>query len=330
MAETGKRVRRTRVPTEAERQGRPWNVTILRAIQPDGSLTWSDHNQLTDYQEIWESGGGAYFNTVWMQDPSGLAGEVFKSEWFRYFAHPSYSESRQSATRPGQLVTVTASDLLAEGEIQAIIPDLRGMLSLQACDLAIRQHDSADWYVRVNAYASRESELYIEDVQRARLNETEMVEDILRASERYNAKAIGIESVAFQSLVFRLVARRSQRHFVELDPAGRDKVLRARPLAARYQMGRVYHLYGARWLKPFEFELQEFPGGRWDDQVDSAAYVHELAVRFSPDTWRNAAAVQEGLRRRRRLDEVLVTGDRLSGDRFSKAFDRLPPGSRPW
>jgi predicted phage terminase large subunit-like protein len=304
--------RRTRTPTDQEKQGRPWNVTILRAIRPDGTLTWPDHNQITDYQEIWESGGSAYFNTVWMQDPSGLAGEVFRPEWYLYYQHPKYSEDRPSATRPGQLVTVTATDLLAEGEIHAIIPDLREMFSLMACDLAIKQSDTADWYAHVNAYASRQGELFIEDVYRGRHNETEMVEQILLAAGKYKAKAIGIESVAFQSLVFRMVARRSQRHFVELDPANRDKVLRARPLAARYQMGKVFHLYGARWRKAFEYELQEFPGGKWDDQTDAAAYVHELAVRFHPDTWREVMAMQSEMRRRRHLDDVVVSGSKLA------------------
>src|SRR5579859_6246017 len=113
-------VRRTRTPTEAERVGRPWNVTILRAISPAGGLTWPEHNDLEAYRDIWESGGSAYFNTVWMQDPSGLAGEVFRPDWFAYYVHPSYAEDRPSSTRPGMTVTVTANDMLAAGEIAAI------------------------------------------------------------------------------------------------------------------------------------------------------------------------------------------------------------------
>ncbi len=304
-------LRRSRNPTEAERVGRPWNVTILRAIAPDGQLTWPEHNDLETYRDIWESGGSAYFNCVWMQDPAGLAGEIFRQEWFAYYVHRAYTEERPSSTRPGQQVTLTAEDLLASGEVQRIIPDLRELLSLQACDLAIKQSDTADWYARCSAYASREGELFIEDVHRGRYTETQMVEDILRASERYNARAIGIESVAFQSLVFRMVARKSQRHFVELDPAGRDKVLRARPLAARYQMGKVFHLYGARWLKPAEYELLEFPGGKFDDQIDSMAYCHEMAVRFRPDTWKDVGRLQSELRQRGVIGDAVARAESI-------------------
>ncbi|HEX4620124.1 MAG TPA: hypothetical protein VH208_01030 [Myxococcaceae bacterium] len=316
--------RLTRTPSATERAGRPWNVTLLRAIAPDGQLAWPEHNDIEAYRDIWESGGSAYFQCVWMQDPAGLAGEVFRPEWFQYFAHPAYTEDRPSSTRPGQTVTLTAEDLLAAGDVQAIIPDLRELFSIQACDLAIRQSDTADYYARVNAHASRQAELFIEDVYQARHTETEMVEDILRASERYKARAVGIESVAFQSLVFRMVTRKSQRHFVELDPANRDKVLRARPLAARYQMGRVYHLYGARWQKPYEFQLQEFPGGRHDDMVDAAAYVHELAVRFQPDTWKDVQRVQEELRTRRVLDDAVAPGGLFGA--VTGGSGRLPSG----
>ena len=284
-------------------------MTLLRALRADGTLTWPEHNDIDAYRDIWESGGSAYFNTVWMQDPSGLDGAVFRPDWFAYYAHPSYLEERPSAVRPGRTVVLTAADLLAAGEIQRVIPDLRELVSLQACDLAIKQSDSADYTARVNAYASRDGELFFEDVNQARFTETEMVEDILRASTKFNAKAIGIESVAFQSLVFRMVARRSQRHFVELEPAGRDKVLRARPLAARYQMGKVFHLHGARWRKTYEFQLAEFPGGRHDDLVDAAAYLHEMAVKYHPDTWRDVHEVQRDLRRRRTIDEVIPRGE---------------------
>lgn len=315
--------RRTRTPAESERSGRPWNVTLLRALRSDGTLTWPEHNDMDAYRDIWESGGSAYFNTVWMQDPSGLSGEVFRPDWFAYYCHSSYIEERASSTRPGQTVALTADDLLSSGEVQRVMPDRREMVSLQACDLAIRQTDTADYYARVNVFASREGELYVEDVHQARLTETEMVEDILRASARFNARAVGIESVAFQSLVFRMVARRSQRHFVELDPAGRDKVLRARPLAARYQQGRVFHLHGARWRKTYEFQLTEFPGGRHDDMVDAAAYVHEMAVRYHPDSWREVQEIQASLRRHRELDEVVARGEGV------RAFMALSDGRRP-
>jgi predicted phage terminase large subunit-like protein len=55
--------------------------------------------------------------------------------------------------------------------------------------------------------------------------------------------------------------------------ADTDKVSRARPMAARYEIGTAYHKTGAPWLSTFEDELIAFPNGEHDDQVDTASYA---------------------------------------------------------
>jgi len=52
-----------------------------------------------------------------------------------------------------------------------------------------------------------------------------------------------------------------------------DKVARARTIAARYEAGTVFHRRGAAWCDAWENELADFPTGRHDDQVDTAAYA---------------------------------------------------------
>jgi hypothetical protein len=77
-------------------------------------------------------------------------------------------------------------------------------------------------------------------------------------------------------------------------------------------MGKVLHRYGARWLRPFEYELQEFPNGRFDDQLDAASYCHEMAVKFNPNSWREVGVVQRDIRRRQTLDDVVARGESLA------------------
>jgi predicted phage terminase large subunit-like protein len=57
---------------------------------------------------------------------------------------------------------------------------------------------------------------------------------------------------------------------VEAAREGGDKELRANPLAAQVNAGNVSILAGA-WNKAFKDELEAFPGGKFDDQVDAAA-----------------------------------------------------------
>ena len=287
-------------------------MTLLRALNGDGTLLWPGHDDLDVYRNIYESGGGPLFLSIWMQDPSGLAGEVFRPEWFQGYAHPGYTERQPSAIRPGAEVTVTAKELLAEGEIQAILPDMRTLVSLGACDLAIKQKETADFYARVCCYVSRDGQMFIEDAHQARYTETEMVEDMTRAGKRYRCRAIGIESVSFQSLVFRLATKGSHLPFVELDPQRFDKVIRARPVAARYQAMKVFHLHNSPWRQKFEYQLMSFPGGAHDDLVDGLAYAHELAVKHSSGDFKDLTEIQRSMRRQGDLavDHVLPPAER--------------------
>lgn len=296
----GKRspTRLTRVPPEHEALGRPWRACILRALHPDGSILWPEHNSLEQYRDIYESGGSALFLSIWLQDPSGLAGEVFHPEWIQEFCYPSTTEVQPSAVNPGRDVILTAKELLAEGLVQAILPDIRLLVSLQAHDLAIKQTQTADYYVRCNGYASRTGELFIHDVRQAKLTDLEMVDDMAQAGRRYRARAIGVESVGFQSLMFRTAKREHGRlPFVELDPEGRDKVMRARPLADHCERRKVYLLYGARWSQVVTAQLLSFPGGAHDDIVDAMAYLYEMAGKYALGDFADLSRAQEHIRR---------------------------------
>jgi predicted phage terminase large subunit-like protein len=305
--------RLTREPTDREAVGRPWRATILRALNPDGSVIWPDHCSLEAWQGIYESGGSAYFSSIWMQDPSGLAGDVFHPEWFQEFAPPGYQEEQPSPVRAGATVTVTAQDLLREGVIQAILPDVRGLVSLQAHDLAIKQSETADFYCRANAYVAGDRSLYVHDVRVAKLTDLQMMEDVVTAARRTKARSIGIEAVGFQSLMFNQLRRDHPRlPIVELDPANRDKVMRARPLADHFERGKVFLLYGARWNPNVRYQLMEFPGGAHDDVPDTLAYLFEMALQHTPGALDALAQLQTELRVRSGLHDAMGgSGSRL-------------------
>jgi predicted phage terminase large subunit-like protein len=270
----------------------------LRAINPDGTILWPEHNSLEQYRDIYESGGSALFKAIWLQDPSGLAGEVFHPEWWQEFATAGQTEQQPSEVRPGHFVTLTAAELLREGLVQAILPDVRRLVSLQAHDLAIKQTETADFYCRANGYGSVQGDLFIHDMRLAKLTDLEALDDMAQAGRRYACRAIGIESNGFQSLMFNMAKRSAGRlPWKELEPAGRDKVIRARPFADHMERRKVYFHYGARWLQAVRYQLLEFPGGAHEDAVDALAYLYEMATRYTPGQFRELAEVQEELRR---------------------------------
>lgn len=60
----------------------------------------------------------------------------------------------------------------------------------------------------------------------------------------------------------------------EINPTG-DKTVRAAPFSSACEAGNVKLVRGA-WINAFLDEIEAFPGGRHDDQVDVAAYAYQL------------------------------------------------------
>jgi hypothetical protein len=83
--------------------------------------------------------------------------------------------------------------------------------------------------------------------------------------------------VTFEGTFVRELLSRTNLPAVAVHP-DRDKVTRARTLAARYEAGKVYHLRSAPGLADFEDELVAFPSGRHDDQVDGAVLGADLGT----------------------------------------------------
>jgi predicted phage terminase large subunit-like protein len=80
------------------------------------------------------------------------------------------------------------------------------------------------------------------------------------------------------------------------DPVRGDKIARAEPVAAQWQVGNVLLLAGD-WNAPFLEELRAFPAGKHDDQPDALAGAFRMAAAV-PMAWapRDLAALSSGRR----------------------------------
>jgi predicted phage terminase large subunit-like protein len=87
--------------------------------------------------------------------------------------------------------------------------------------------------------------------------------------------AVNIESVVFQVTFTREMLRMTNLPARAVYP-DKDKVARARSLAARYEAGKVFHLKGAPGIRGFEAELVGFPNAEHDDTVDAAVYAADV------------------------------------------------------
>jgi len=81
--------------------------------------------------------------------------------------------------------------------------------------------------------------------------------------------------VTFASTFAREVLARTRLPAREVHP-DRDKVTRARALAARMEAGKVSFLRGAPGIEMLKAQLTAFPNGEHDDLVDAAVYAADL------------------------------------------------------
>jgi predicted phage terminase large subunit-like protein len=126
--------------------------------------------------------------------------------------------------------------------------------------------------------APRQFELWIKDVKRFRLDAPKrdnLILNITVSDTPYVEVAIesSLDSKdAFKTLQNILIG---QRVVKSIQTKG-DKVVRATPLEPIFEAGDVYVPEGATWLQAWIDELQSFPSGTHDDQVDnlSAGFIH--------------------------------------------------------
>lgn len=260
----------------AELSRKGWPVHVRRALAEEGRALWPSYWPAARLALKREELGSAIFDLQYQNDPSGMGGNIFKRDWFRYV------------------------ERLPAGSRRA------GM------DLAAGAKERSDYTALVEWFEDAELNLYMVGAFRERLDEGHRAWLTGMRDERLNEPAapiegttgprllwptnrlpegfvglqgvhdcsrsltrLNIEATQFQSTFTREVLGKSRLPALAVHP-DKDKVTRARTLSARYEAGKVFHLRSAPGLEAYEHELVGFPNGEHDDQVDAAVYGADL------------------------------------------------------
>jgi hypothetical protein len=255
-----------------------WPVHRRKAID-NGRALWPDYWSRELLQAKRTELGSAIFDLQYQNDPSGMGGNIFKRDWFKYVA-----------TLPAGSRRV-------------------GM------DLASGSKERADYTAAVEWFEDAELNLYMVGSFRARLDEGHRIWLTGMTEERLNEPSVRVteglaltgprllwptnalpegftgltgvndaprpltrlnmEATQWQSTFSREVLAKTRLPGMPVYP-DTDKVTRARTLAARYEAGKVFHLRSAPGLRDFEQELVAFPNSEHDDQVDAAVHGADL------------------------------------------------------
>lgn len=143
-------------------------------------------------------------------------------------------------------------------------------------DLNVREKEANDPFVAMTCasfdHPVRGRCLIILDVVRLHINTTQHAPTLLRLHRQWNADWIGIEAVAYQASLANDLSSRGLP-VRELSTEGKDKRVRAIPASIHLRRGRIFLLRAAPWVAPLLEEVEQFPKGAHDDQVDTLAYA---------------------------------------------------------
>jgi hypothetical protein len=257
----------------AELMRKGWPAHMRQALAEDGTALWPGYWPAERLAAKRLEMGSAMFDLQYQNDPSGMGGNIFKREFYRYV------------------------DRVPEGARTVGV------------DLAIGANQRSDYTTCVEAVEDDQHNLYITAAWRDRLEDghrqwlTGLNDDGTRATgtaltgprllwpldelpsgfagaygtwaspRRFTS--VNIESVVFQVTFTREILKHTKLPARAVYP-DKDKVTRARGMAVRYEAGKIFHLRGGIGIDMLEQEQISFPNGEHDDLVDAAIYTADV------------------------------------------------------
>ena len=158
-----------------------------------------------------------------------------------------------------------------------------------AWDFAISEKKQSDYTVGTVGLQDENDILHVADQVRFKSGDAFfIVEAILNLTSRWYSSnlLLGFEDGQIYRAIEVLLKKRMKERkiypsIVVLKPIT-DKMARARPLQGRMQQGMVSFADKAEWYDGLRQEMLRFPAGVHDDQVDSLAWMTQMAIGRQP------------------------------------------------
>lgn len=196
--------------------------------------------------------GTALYNCMYLGDPSGLEGRLFRREWF------------------------------------SVVDELPAMQRVvSGWDLATSAKTEADYTVKTTLGLGVDNRYYVLDVWRERAEFPEVRRQVECQGVADGISVAGIEATAFQLAAVQILRADNLPFPVLPVQADKDKVSRALEWIAEAEGGRVLLRRGA-WNDAWVSEAAGFPDARHDDQVDSFGIAFRMINRYGPAEWRSS------------------------------------------
>ncbi|MGE3703485.1 MAG: phage terminase large subunit [Hyphomicrobiaceae bacterium] len=234
----------------------PEHYTIRTALstytvdrQP-GDALHPEREPLSALEELKKTLGSYVFAGQYQQSPVPLGGGIIKREWLQHY-------------QPGDL------------------PQRFDMV-MQSWDTANKESELSDYSV-CTTWGLKGKKSYLLHVLRKRMVYPELKRTVVAQAQLHHAQTVLIEDRASGTQLIQELKALGQFRVVDIVPKG-EKFARMLAQTAGIEAGQVLLPVAAPWLDDYVSELEVFPFGPHDDQVDSTS---QALGWIATDAWAN-------------------------------------------
>lgn len=195
--------------------------------------------------------GSRGWASLYQQRPTPAGGDIFKRSWAKYY-----------------VPTVEMKVKLGLGDDVKVMPNYFSQQA-QSWDCTFKDKNTSD-FVAGHVWARDEADYYLLDRHHERMGIVETMRAIQSMANRWpDAKAKYVEDKANGSAVIEMLQKKIPG-MVAVNPQG-GKEVRAQAVAPFWESGNVYvpHPLWKSWVDEVLDELEAFPNGAHDDDVDA-------------------------------------------------------------
>lgn len=201
-----------------------------------GGVLLPEREDLTTLAETRRTMGEYNFQSQYQQRPIPQKGAIIQKEWFRFYVPGS---------EPAQFDRI-----------------------IQSWDTANKVSQVSDFSV-CTTWGIKGNRMYLLHVCRRRMEFPELKRMMLELRDSFKPSVIIIEDKASGTQLIQDMRHSGLYEVQPYSPVSGEKEMRVRVQASTIENGFVYLPSEATWLADYLNEFTAFPGGKYDDQVDS-------------------------------------------------------------
>lgn len=158
--------------------------------------------------------------------------------------------------------------------------DLSKGVVYQSWDIALKDGKDNDYSVCITAKLLKNI-LYIIDIRRFKVDIYKLAEQIQDLQKLYNSSHLIIEESSVSMSLLQYISQYKCYPY-KYRPKG-DKISRANDASFHIKAGKVKVLSNTSWLDEFKTEINSFPNGKHDDQIDALSQLIDVALnKYNP------------------------------------------------